>query len=49
MQRRKVDRAQRMRARRIWWERNGAFCRGLLTGAVLSAIGAWILQLVIFQ
>ena len=32
MQRRKVDRAQRMRARRIWWERNGAFVRGFLTG-----------------
>jgi len=46
MQRRKVDRAQRMRARRIWWERNGAFFRGLLTGVVLTAIGAWILQLV---
>ncbi|MBJ7411576.1 MAG: hypothetical protein JHD15_14595 [Phenylobacterium sp.] len=46
MQRRKVDRAQRMRARRIWWERNGAFVRGFLTGTVLTAVGAWILQLV---
>jgi hypothetical protein len=46
MQRRKVDRAQRIRARRIWWERNGAFVRGLLTGGVLTGLGAWILQLV---
>ena len=49
MQRRKVDRAQRMRARRVWWERNGAFVRGLLTGSILTAIGAWILQLVMFR
>lgn len=46
MQRRKVDRAQRIRARRIWWERNGAFVRGALTGSVVTAIAAWILQLV---
>lgn len=44
MQRRKVDRAQRMRARRVWWDRNGAFVRGALTGAVLTAITAWLLQ-----
>ncbi|WP_293381772.1 hypothetical protein [Phenylobacterium sp. SCN 70-31] len=46
MQRRKVDRAQRMRARRIWWERNGAFVRGALVGSVVTALIAWILQLV---
>lgn len=46
MQRRKIDRAQRMRARRIWWERNGAFVRGALTGTVVTALAAWILQLV---
>ena len=44
MQRRKVDRAQRMRARRVWWERNGAFVRGMATGVVLTAIAAWLLQ-----
>jgi hypothetical protein len=49
MQRRKVDRAQRMRARRIWWERNGAFVRGMLTGTVVTAIGAWLIQLVILR
>ena len=49
MQRRKVDRAQRIRARRIWWERNGAFVRGALTGSVVTAIAAWILQLVMFR
>lgn len=49
MQRRKVDRAQRMRARRIWWERNGAFVRGFLVGSAITAVGAWILQLVMFR
>lgn len=47
MQRRKVDRAQRIRARRIWWERNGAFVRGFLAGTALTALGAWILQMVL--
>jgi hypothetical protein len=42
MQRRKVDRAQRMRARRVWWDRHGAFVRGLLTGSVVTGVGAWI-------
>jgi hypothetical protein len=46
MQRRRIDRAQRMRARRVWWERNGAFVRGLLTGSVVTGLAAWILQLV---
>lgn len=47
MQRRRVDRAQRMRARRVWWDRNGSFVRGLLTGGAVSAAGAWILQMVL--
>lgn len=47
MQRRKVDRAQRMRARRIWWDRNGAFVRGALTGGILTALAAWLLQAVL--
>lgn len=49
MQRRKVDRAQRIRARRIWWERNGAFVRGALTGGVITAIAAWVIQLVMVR
>ncbi|MFN9849465.1 MAG: hypothetical protein ACK56C_13945 [Alphaproteobacteria bacterium] len=49
MQRRKVDRAQRMRARRIWWERNGSFVRGFVVGSGLTALGAWILQMVLAQ
>jgi hypothetical protein len=49
MQRRKVDRAQRMRARRIWWERNGAFVRGMLTGTVMTAAIAWIVQMVMLR
>ena len=44
MQRRKVDRAQRMRARRVWWERNGAFVRGFVAGAVVAGAGAWLIQ-----
>jgi len=49
MQRRKVDRAQRMRARRIWWDRNGAFVRGFLVGVVITALVAWVLQLLVLQ
>ena len=49
MQRRKVDRAQRIRARRIWWERNGAFVRGALTGSAVTALGAWVLQFMLFR
>jgi hypothetical protein len=44
MQRRKVDRAQRMRARRIWWDRNGAFVRGALVGSGVTAVAAWLIQ-----
>jgi hypothetical protein len=39
---RRVDRAQRMRARRMWWERNGAFFRGFLLGMVITAIVLWL-------
>lgn len=46
MQRRRIDRAQRMRARRVWWERNGAFVRGMLTGTAVTAVAAWVLQIV---
>ena len=49
MQRRKIDRAQRMRARRVWWERHGAFVRGLLTGSVVTGIAVWVLQMVMFR
>ncbi len=49
MQRRKVDRAQRIRARRVWWDRNGSFVRGLLVGTGVTALGAWILQMVLAQ
>ncbi len=49
MQRRKVDRAQRMRARRVWWERNGAFVRGFLVGSALTGAGAWITQMIVTQ
>ncbi|MBW8812182.1 MAG: hypothetical protein JF588_02045 [Caulobacterales bacterium] len=44
MQRRKVDRAQRMRVRRIWWERNGAFVRGAFAGSAITALAAWVIE-----
>jgi hypothetical protein len=37
-----MDRAQRMRAQRLWWERNGAFFRGFLLGVVLTAVVAML-------
>lgn len=42
MQRRRMDRAQRMRAQRLWWERNGAFFRGFLLGVCVTAAAAWL-------
>jgi predicted negative regulator of RcsB-dependent stress response len=36
-----MDRAQRMRAQRMWWERNGAFFRGFLLGVVITAVIMW--------
>jgi hypothetical protein len=38
-----------MRARRVWWERNGAFVRGVLTGSVVTGAAAWVLQMVILR
>ncbi len=42
LQKRRIDRAQRVRSQRVWWERHGAFVRGLLTGLMLSGLSAWI-------
>ena len=33
---RRMDRAQRTRARRVWWERHGAFVRGWLAGTAVT-------------
>ena len=44
MQKRRIDRAQRFRARRVWWERHGAFARGLITGAVLALLAVWLFK-----
>ena len=33
---RRMDRAQRTRARRVWWERHGAFVRGWVAGTVVT-------------
>jgi len=40
---RRMDRAQRMRARRLWWERNGAFFRGFLLGLIVAGGCAWVI------
>ena len=42
MHKRRIDRAQRFRARRVWWERNGPFTQGLLTGTLLTLVAVWI-------
>ena len=42
MSRRRMDRAQRMRGQRMWWERNGAFFRGFLLGAILASLVAMV-------
>ena len=39
---RRMDRAQRMRSQRLWWERNGAFFRGFLCGVAVTAVAAWV-------
>jgi hypothetical protein len=39
---RRMDRAQRMRAQRMWWERNGAFFRGFLLGVIVAGLVAWL-------
>ena len=42
MSRRRMDRAQRMRGQRMWWERNGAFFRGFLLGMIVAGIVAMV-------
>lgn len=39
---RRMDRAQRMRAQRMWWDRNGAFFRGFLLGMIVAGIIALV-------
>ena len=38
-----------MRAQRVWWERNGAFFRGFLLGAVLTAVILWLVWRVLLK
>ena len=47
MSRRRPDRAQSLRSRRVWWTRHGAFVRGLLTGVAITALAVWIARLVL--
>jgi hypothetical protein len=44
MSRRRPDRAQTLRTRRLWWTKNGAFVRGMIVGASLALVAVWILQ-----
>ena len=44
MNRRKPDRAQRERARRQWWERHGAFARGMILGVTLTLLAGGLLH-----
>ena len=44
MARRRPDRAQSLRSRRVWWERNGAFVRGMIVGVVLTLLTVWIVR-----
>jgi hypothetical protein len=37
-----MDRAQRMRAQRLWWDRNGAFVRGAAFGALMTGGVLWL-------
>jgi len=39
-QRNRIDRAQRDRARRLWWERHGSFTREMITALALAALVA---------
>ena len=45
MSRRRPDRAQTLRSRRLWWSRNGAFVQGLLSGVALCLAITWIAQI----
>ncbi|MFZ3004540.1 MAG: hypothetical protein WA047_00095 [Phenylobacterium sp.] len=45
MQKRRIDRAQRFRARRVWWERHGSFARGLLTGTLVTLLAVWLTKI----
>lgn len=43
-QRRRLDRAQRTRARRQWWERHGAFASGVAVGAIGALASVWLVS-----
>lgn len=33
-----------MRARRVWWERNGTFVRGVCVGLFVTLLSVWVLS-----
>ena len=46
LKRRGMDRAQRLRARKAWWARNGAFMRGMMLGIVMMAAASWLVRVI---
>lgn len=43
-QAKRIDRAQRVRARRQWLERHGAFASGVLVGATGALVAVWLVN-----
>jgi hypothetical protein len=44
MARRRPDRAQKIRSRRLWWSRHEAFTRGVAVGAFLVLLVIWVVR-----
>ena len=49
MARRRPDRAQTLRTRRVWWDRHGAFVRGMIVGTGITLLAVWIVRAVLGQ
>jgi hypothetical protein len=46
MARRRPDRAQTLRTRRVWWDRHGAFVRGAIVGITVTLLATWLVRVV---
>jgi hypothetical protein len=47
MARRRPDRAQSLRSRRVWWEHHGAFVRGMIAGILATLAAVWMVRAVL--
>jgi hypothetical protein len=47
MARRRPDRAQALRSRRVWWEQHGDFVRGMIAGMVVALLVVWATRTVL--